>query len=163
MNKQDTILDEITGKQLIWCGHVERLDTTRLSKIMINWKPEGRKKQGRPPEEPGKMWYIYSTEWKRSKNGRMEQSKAIECGSRQASTDVLKLRNIYRCPRRNVPDFGRVFLMLRYTDITQNTCIQNWTITEIMAREKCGLLAVPRTAPVQLTRYVYTKMCSQQS
>ena len=25
------------------------------------------------------------------------------------------------CPRRNVPDFGRVFLMLRYTDITQNT------------------------------------------
>ena len=26
------------------------------------------------------------------------------------------------CPRRNVPDFGRVFLMLKYTDITQNTC-----------------------------------------
>ena len=25
-----------------------------------------------------------------------------------------------------------------------------------MAREKCGLLAVPRTARVQLTRYVYT-------
>ena len=29
-------------------------------------------------------------------------------------------------------------------------------VTEIMARENCGLLAVPRTAPVQLTRYVYT-------
>ena len=28
------------------------------------------------------------------------------------------------CPRRNVPDFGRVFLMLQYTDITQNTHIQ---------------------------------------
>jgi len=27
--------------------------------------------------------------------------------------------------------------MLNYTDITQNTYIQNWTITEIMAREKC--------------------------
>jgi hypothetical protein len=25
-----------------------------------------------------------------------------------------------------------------------------------MAREKCGLLAVPPPAPVQLTRYVYT-------
>ena len=25
------------------------------------------------------------------------------------------------CPRRNVPDFGRVFLMLKYTDTTQNT------------------------------------------
>ena len=39
------------------------------------------------------------------------------------------------CPRRNVPDFGRVFLMLKYTDITQNTYIQIWTVTEIMARE----------------------------
>ena len=25
------------------------------------------------------------------------------------------------CPRRNVKYFGRVFLMLNYTDITQNT------------------------------------------
>jgi hypothetical protein len=49
------------------------------------------------------------------------------------------------CPRRNVPYFGRVFLMLKYTDITQNTYVQNRTVTEIMAREKCGLLAVPRT------------------
>ena len=39
------------------------------------------------------------------------------------------------CPRRNVPDFRRVFLMLNYTDITQNTYIQSWTVTEIMARE----------------------------
>ena len=67
------------------------------------------------------------------------------------------------CPRRNVLDFGRVFIMLKYTDITQNTYIQSWTVKEIMAREKCGLLAVPRNAPVQLTRYVYTKMRSQQS
>ena len=28
-------------------------------------------------------------------------------------------------PRRNVPDFGRVFLMLNYTDITQNTYVQS--------------------------------------
>ena len=39
------------------------------------------------------------------------------------------------CPRRNVPDFGGVFLMLKYTDITQSTYIQSWTVTEIMARE----------------------------
>jgi hypothetical protein len=36
-----------------------------------------------------------------------------------------------------VPDFGRVFLMLKYT----------YTL---------GLLAVPRTVPVKLTRYPYT-------
>jgi hypothetical protein len=75
---------------------------------------------------------------------------------------VLRLTNwiyiyIYTgCPRRNVPDFGRVFLMLKYTEITQNTYIQSWTVTEIMAREKCGLLAVPRTIPVKLTRFSYT-------
>jgi len=55
-----------------------------------------------------------------------------------------------------VPHFGRVFLMLKYTDITQNTYFQSSTVTEIMVREKCGLLAVPRTAPVQLTCNVYT-------
>ena len=51
------------------------------------------------------------------------------------------------CPRRNVPDFGRMFLKLKYTDITKNTYIRSWTVTEIKAREKCGLLAVPRTVP----------------
>jgi hypothetical protein len=48
-------------------------------------------------------------------------------------------RSMYTgCNRRNVPDFGRVFLMLNYTDITQNTYIQSWTVTEIMAIEVCG-------------------------
>ena len=39
------------------------------------------------------------------------------------------------CPRRNVPDIGRVFLRSNYTDITQNTYVQSWTVAEIMARE----------------------------
>ena len=51
------------------------------------------------------------------------------------------------CPGRNVPDFGRMFLKLKYTDITQNTYVQSWTVTEIKVREKFGLLAVPRTVP----------------
>ena len=29
------------------------------------------------------------------------------------------------CPRRNGQNFGRVFLMLKYTDITQNNYIQS--------------------------------------
>jgi len=44
----DTILHEITRKQLIWCGHVERMDRTGLPNIMINWKPERRIKRSRP-------------------------------------------------------------------------------------------------------------------
>jgi hypothetical protein len=63
---------------------------------------------------------------------------------------VLLLGNIIytECPRRKGQNFGRVFRMLNYTDITQNTYIQSWTVTEIMVREKCGLLAGPRTVPV---------------
>jgi len=49
------------------------------------------------------------------------------------------------CPRRNGQNFGRVFLMLNYTDITQNTYIQSWMVMEIMAIKKCGLLGCPRT------------------
>ena len=52
------------------------------------------------------------------------------------------------CPEGNVSDFGRMYRTLKYTDITQNTYIRSWTSTEIMAREKCGLLVVPRTVPV---------------
>jgi len=43
--------------------------------------------------------------------------------------------------------------MLKYTDITQNTYVQSWTVTEIMAREKCVLLAGPRTVPVSWQPY----------
>jgi hypothetical protein len=38
----------------------------------------------------------------------------------------LSLITLYtECPRRNVPYFGRVFLMLKYTDKTQNTYVQS--------------------------------------
>ena len=41
------------------------------------------------------------------------------------------------CPGGNVPDFGRMFLTLKYTDVTQNTYvyIRSWTVTEIMETE----------------------------
>ena len=53
----------------------------------------------------------------------------------QTNTTTCILFLYTGCPRRNVPDFGRVFLMLNYTDITQNTYVQSGTVTEIMARE----------------------------
>jgi len=48
--------------------------------------------------------------------------------------------------------------MLNYTDITRNTYVQTWTVTEIKAREKCSLLAVPRTVPG--SRYVTPIRCA---
>ena len=70
--------------------------------------------------------------------------------------DVSHPKSYTVCPGGNVPDFGRMFLTLKCTDLTQNTYIQSWTVTEIMGREKYGLLAVPRTVPVQLMSYPYT-------
>jgi hypothetical protein len=46
-----------------------------------------------------------------------------------------------------VPEFGRMFLKLKYTALTKNTYIRSRTFTEIMAGEKCGLLAVSPTVP----------------
>ena len=48
--------------------------------------------------------------------------------------------------------------MLKYTDITQNTYVQSWTVTEIMAREKCGLVAGARTVPVSWRSYPYPSL-----
>jgi hypothetical protein len=93
MDAQYMILDGITRKQLIWYGPVERMDPTRLPKIMIHWKTEGRKKT-RPSSENLERWNIYSHEWKRSKNARMEQLKAMEYETRKASSDFLKPRYI---------------------------------------------------------------------
>ena len=72
------------------------------------------------------------------------------------------------CPRRNVPDFGRVFLTSDYNDITQNTYIQSSMITEILAREKCVLLWCLRTIlcpwrdPLDLHRDNPAVACSWQ-
>ena len=85
MDAPDTILIEITRKQLIWYWNVERMDRTRLPKLWLTGNLEEGKIEA-VPEELGKMGYshVYSREWKRTKSGRMEQRKAMEYGSRKA-------------------------------------------------------------------------------
>ena len=43
--------------------------------------------------------------------------------------------------------------MLNYTDITQNTYIQSSTVTEILAREKSGLLWCLRTVLISVMSF----------
>jgi hypothetical protein len=64
------------------------------------------------------------------------------------NTQIVRFWDIYiytGCPRRNGQYFGRVFLRSNYTDIIQNTYSQSSMVTEILAREKCGLLWCLRT------------------
>jgi len=49
MDQQDMILDDITRKKNLFGMVMSRKWTQRdYQKIMIHWKPEGRKKRGRP-------------------------------------------------------------------------------------------------------------------
>ena len=79
----------------MWYGHVERMDPTRLPKIMIHWKPEGRKKRGRPR----RTWKdgIYTAMSERDlRMGEWNNRRQWNTNeSRKASSDVLKPRNIY--------------------------------------------------------------------
>jgi hypothetical protein len=54
-------------------------------------------------------------------------------GRRTTSSCLTDLR--YRVSQEESARLRRVFLVLKYADITQNTYIQSWTVMEIMARE----------------------------
>ena len=69
------------------------MNPTRLPKIMMNWKPEGREKTRSSPKNPERC-DIYSYEWKRALDRRMEQPRAMECGRGEALSDVVKPHNI---------------------------------------------------------------------
>jgi len=57
------------------------------------------------------------------------------------------------CPRRNVPDFGRVFLMLKYTDITQNTYVHTHTHTQTPYTCRCWIYSNTReVSSIAVTR-----------
>jgi hypothetical protein len=48
MDVKNTVLDDIRAKQLLWYGHVQRMDEEILSQNIFNWKPTRRRKRGRP-------------------------------------------------------------------------------------------------------------------
>ena len=87
-----------------------------------------------------RMWHMYLHRLRYWDTNVVEAPMAFPFGSH-----IWRGNTYTGCHRRNGANFGRVFLMLNYTDITQNNYIQSWTVTEIMAIEKCGLLWCPRT------------------
>lgn len=49
MKVEQTIIDTIEQKRLIWYGHLQRMDEDRWPKIVWQWVPQERRKRGRPP------------------------------------------------------------------------------------------------------------------
>lgn len=48
MNVEHTIVEDIRDKQLVWFGHVQRMTDLRMPKKIMQWKPGGRRRRGRP-------------------------------------------------------------------------------------------------------------------
>jgi hypothetical protein len=48
MNAEESIIDIIKNKGLNWFGHVLRMEEDRWPKQLYQWKPPGKRKQGRP-------------------------------------------------------------------------------------------------------------------
>ena len=48
MNVTRSLLDDIKTQQLKWYGHVQRMEEGRLLKEVMEWRPPGRRKRGRP-------------------------------------------------------------------------------------------------------------------
>jgi hypothetical protein len=51
------IIDIVDKKRLLWYGHVERMPEERISKLILEWVPEERRKRGRPKKNLG--WKEY--------------------------------------------------------------------------------------------------------
>ena len=45
MVTKNSVLDYIRYKQLNWYGHVQRMDQERLSRIILEWCPPGRRRK----------------------------------------------------------------------------------------------------------------------
>ena len=48
MNVAKSLSDDIKTKQLQWYEHVQRMEERRLPKEVMEWRPSGRRKRGRP-------------------------------------------------------------------------------------------------------------------
>jgi len=55
----------------------------------------------------------------------IDTNKLHACGIGMVHMVVPFVFTYTGCPTKNVPDFGRVFLMLNYIDITQNTYVRS--------------------------------------
>ena len=72
----------------------------------------------------------------------IRQICAFRCYSRRETTRDVLCTSVHtnththtHTHTQGVPGLRESVLMLKYTDITQNTYVQIWTVTEIMARE----------------------------
>jgi len=120
------------------------------SNVISQWQLE------RNPQYSGVNW----KNWRRESVANLAKESSIgvqtvrDINKRNESW-MLCMYYVYTgCPRRNVRDFGRVFLMLNYTDITQSTYVQSRTVTEINGQRKVWASWVSKYYTPSVTSYL---------
>jgi hypothetical protein len=76
MQAEETVLDRIEARNLIWFGHVMRTPEERWPAIIHSWIPSGRRKRGRPR----RPWWDGVTEAmeERGNGGRLPGPDTLE-------------------------------------------------------------------------------------
>ena len=64
-------------------------------------------------------------------------------------TILYSARQIYRCFGRYLPYIGEKVPSVNVHRYNKHTYIRSFTVMEMMTREKCGILVIPRTVPVE--------------
>lgn len=91
MNVERTILEDIKDKQLIQFGYVQKRPETRIPKQILQWRSEGRRKQGRSR----KSWQSGINEEMREREDQRKTSGETERDGDWVSEDVGRCKPIY--------------------------------------------------------------------
>jgi len=90
MNVTKSLLDDIKTKQLHWYGHVQRMEEGRLPKEVMNWRPPGRRKQGRP-----KLTWAEGIKGLMGEKGLMEEDWNDRSNWRKKIIKIIKTHQQY--------------------------------------------------------------------
>jgi len=109
MNVVTSLLDDIKTKQLQWYGHVQRMEEGSLPKEVMEWRPPGKRKRGRPKltwaegiREPMGGKGLMEEDWKDRSNWRRKIIK-LSNGRRNvwkhctACYITINLRLFFQC------------------------------------------------------------------
>jgi len=84
-----SLLEDIKTKQLQWYGHVQRMEEGRLPKEVLEWRPSGRRKRGRP-----KLTWAEGIRGMMGEKGLKEEDWADRNNVKWAQEDVKTLDNL---------------------------------------------------------------------
>jgi hypothetical protein len=102
----------------------------------------------------------YSNCYKKTDMDRYENLCRLQHLILKHSSEIQINMSVYKgCFWGECAILWKMFVRLIYIDVTKNAYLRIRTLMKIMAREKCGILAVPRTVPVNMCHPYTAQVC----